>query len=350
MCSNHRELLRNYKYILSIETSCDDTAAAVLKDKSVLSNVIYSQSIHKLYKGVVPELASRDHQKKILPTIDHALALAKININEVHAIAYTVGPGLIGSLLVGSSSAKSLALALNISLIEVHHMQAHLLVHFIHGVHEKEPTFPFLGVTLSGGHTQIAIIKDYFTFQEIGTTLDDAIGECFDKCGTVMGLDYPSGPIIDQLAQKGNANRFEFPTPSTPEFNLSYSGLKTAFKNFVLEQMKEDGDFIKENKTDLCASLQRVIIEHLTQKIKYATDKTGLKKIAFGGGVASNSFLIKNCKKLFNSNEYTLFFPPKQFTTDNAAMIGIAGYFKLQKGIIGNLNTSPKPKLELEHS
>ncbi|MCY4216286.1 MAG: tRNA (adenosine(37)-N6)-threonylcarbamoyltransferase complex transferase subunit TsaD [Flavobacteriaceae bacterium] len=342
--------MRNYKYILSIETSCDDTAVAVLKDKSILSNVIYSQSAHKLYQGVVPELAARDHQKKILPTINHALELAKIKINQVHAIAYTVGPGLIGSLLVGSSVAKSLALSLKIPLIEVHHMQAHLLVHFIKGVHQKEPTFPFLGITISGGHTQIAIIKDVFTFQEIGTTLDDAIGECFDKCGTLMGLDYPSGHLIDQLSQNGNADRFQFPIPFTPEFNLSYSGLKTAFKNFVLQRVSEDKNFIENNKVDLCASIQRVIIEHLIQKIKRAVDKTGLRQMVFGGGVSCNRFLYEQCKNLSELGEYTLYFPPKQFTTDNAAMIGIAGYFKLQNGQIGNLNTTPKPKLELAHS
>ncbi len=341
---------RNYKYILSIETSCDDTAVAVLKDNSVLSNVIYSQSVHKMYQGVVPELASRDHQKKILPTINHALRLAKIRINQVHAIAYTIGPGLIGSLLIGCSIAKSLAISLDIPLIEVHHMQAHLLVHFIKGVHQKKPTFPFLGITISGGHTQIAIIKDVFTFQEIGTTLDDAIGECFDKCGTLMGLDYPSGHLIDQLSQSGNANHFQFPMPSTPGFNLSYSGLKTAFKNFVLQRMTEDKSFIKDHKAHLCASLQRVIIEHLIQKIKYAADSTGLRQIVFGGGVSCNSFLYKQCKNIFEPNECTLFFPPNQFTTDNAAMIGIAGYFRLQKGIIGNLNTTPKSKLELAHS
>ncbi|MCY4160382.1 MAG: tRNA (adenosine(37)-N6)-threonylcarbamoyltransferase complex transferase subunit TsaD [Flavobacteriaceae bacterium] len=342
--------MRNYKYILSIETSCDDTSVALLRDRSVLSNVIYSQSVHQFYQGVVPELASRDHQKKIIPTIDHALALAKMKIKQVHAIAYTVGPGLIGSLLVGSSVAKSLALSLNIPLIEVHHMQAHLLVHFIKGAHKKEPTFPFLGVTLSGGHTQIAIIKDVFTFQEIGTTLDDAIGECFDKCGTLLGFDYPSGHLIDQLSQKGNPDRFQFPLPSTPKFHLSYSGLKTAFKNFVLKNINEDEGFIKNNKADLCASLQKVMIEHLTHKIKDAVTKTGLKQIVFGGGVSCNRFLFKHCHHLFDSSEYRLFFPPKQYTTDNAAMIGIAGYFKLQKGIIGNLNTTPKAKLNLAHS
>lgn len=341
--------MRNYKYILSIETSCDDTAVAVLKDKKVLSNIIFNQSIHRLYKGVVPELASRDHQKKIIPSITHALELAKININQVDAIAYTVGPGLIGSLLVGSSVAKSLALSLHIPLIEVHHMQAHLLVHFIEGIHQKQPTFPFLGVTLSGGHTQIAIINDFFTFQEIGTTLDDAIGECFDKCGTLLGLDYPSGPLIDELSQNGNPNRFQFPLPSTPDLHLSYSGLKTAFKNFVLKRINEDERFINKNKADLCASLQKVIIEHLTQKIKEAINKTGLKQIVFGGGVSCNRFLYKQCTSLFNSGDYSLYFPPNQFTTDNAAMIGIAGFFKLQKGIIGYLKTVPKPKLELTH-
>jgi len=339
--------LLNYKYILSIESSCDDTAVAVLRNKRVLSNVIYNQSIHQHHGGVVPELASRDHQKKIIPTIDYALKSAGITIGEIGAIAYTVGPGLIGSLLVGSSIAKSLSISLKVPLLEIHHMQAHLLVHFIEGVHPRPPQFPFLGITLSGGHTQIVIVKDYFSMELIGTTLDDAIGECFDKCGTLMDMDYPSGMHIDSLAIKGNPNKFNFPIPSVPGLNLSYSGIKTSFKYFILNQTKTDPDFVKNYKVDLCASLQRVIIEHICQKIKMAILKTELTQIAFGGGVSANSGLYKRCRKLFPTSDYNLFFPPKQYTTDNAAMIGVAGYFKLKRDDLGSLNTSPKSKMHI---
>ena len=338
-------LKQNYKYILAIESSCDDTAVAVLRNTKVLSNVIHSQKIHSQYGGVVTELASRDHLMKILPTIHGALTDAKVKLNQIDAIAYTIGPGLIGSLLVGSATAKSLAMVLNVPLIEVHHMQAHLLAHYIDGVHNFPPAFPFLGVTLSGGHTQIAVVNSYFDMELIGTTIDDAIGEAFDKCGKILGLSYPAGPQIDNLSSRGNSRAFVFPIPKVNGLDLSYSGIKTAFRYFIEKNTRENKEFIANSLNDICASIQGTLIENIMRKIKVALKQTELDQVVFGGGVSANSELRRRCYA--SLGKIKCFFAPIEFTTDNAAMIGIAGYYKLQKRDFGNLKTTPKVRMAL---
>ena len=266
--------MKQPSYILGIESSCDDTAAAVIAHNKVLSNCIANQKIHEQYGGVVPELASRAHQSNIVPVVDQALRSAHINVSQLDAIAYTQGPGLLGSLLVGGSFAKSLALALDIPLIEVNHMQAHLLAHFIEQENMQTPDFPFIGVTLSGGHTQLVLVRDYFDMELLGTTLDDAIGEAFDKCGKVMGLSYPSGPAVDRLAKNGRPNRFQFPIPKVPGYDVSYSGLKTAFINFLHKNTQKQPNFIANNLEDLCASLQFTLIEVILKKIEQVVADT----------------------------------------------------------------------------
>ncbi|BAO55918.1 YgjD/Kae1/Qri7 family, required for threonylcarbamoyladenosine (t(6)A) formation in tRNA [Nonlabens marinus S1-08] len=321
-------------YILSIESSCDDTSCAVLKNDQVLSNVIAGQKVHQQYGGVVPELASRAHQSNIVPVVHTALAQANIDKKQLTAIAFTRGPGLMGSLLVGSSFAKSLSLALDIPLIEVHHMQAHILAHFIDEGQEK-PEFPFLALTISGGHTQIVKVTDHHEMEVIGTTMDDAVGEAFDKTGKMLGLDYPAGPIIDSLARKGNPHAFSFPIPKAPNLDYSFSGFKTSVLYFIQKQVKENLDFIKENLEDICASVQYTIIEILFQKLEKAVNKTGIKSVAIGGGVSANSGIRE---RLLSKKEkgWKVFIPPFQYTTDNAAMIGISGYYKfLQKDFAG---------------
>ena len=332
--------------LLAIETSCDDTAAAVLDDRKVLSNCIANQNlIHKAYGGIVPELASRAHQSKIVPVISQALVEANIDKKQLTAIAYTQGPGLLGSLLVGGSFAKSMALALDLPLIPVNHMQAHLLVHFIEG--NLTPEFPFLGITLSGGHTQLILVKNYFNFELIGTTVDDAIGEAFDKCGKIMGLSYPAGQEIDDLAKKGDKKRFAFPIASPKGFNVSYSGIKTAFMNFIKIEETKNPKFIENNLNDLCASLQNTLIQTIINKIKIASNNFKLKRIVIGGGVAANSEICNELKKQKIKNGWELFIPPIEYTTDNAAMIGIGGYFKLNERKYGNLSDESKSRLQI---
>jgi len=332
--------------LLAIETSCDDTAAAVLDGRKVLSNCIANQNlIHKAYGGVVPELASRAHQSKIVPVILQALFEANIDKKQLTAIAYTQGPGLLGSLLVGGSFAKSMALALDLPLIPVNHMHAHLLVHFIEG--NLNPEFPFLGITLSGGHTQLILVRSYFNFELIGSTLDDAIGEAFDKCGKVMGLSFPAGQEIDKLAKIGDKQKFSFPIAKPKGYNVSYSGIKTAFINFIKNEETKNPKFIEKNLNDLCASLQNTLIQTIINKIKIVSNDFELKRIVIGGGVTANSEICSELKKQKIKNGWELFIPPIEYTTDNAAMIGIGGYFKLNERKYGNLSDESKSRLQI---
>ncbi|MGA1150479.1 MAG: tRNA (adenosine(37)-N6)-threonylcarbamoyltransferase complex transferase subunit TsaD [Flavobacteriaceae bacterium] len=339
-------MLPTSEYILAIESSCDDTAAAVLHNQTVLSNCIANQAIHEAYGGVVPELASRAHQSKIVPVVQRALAEANIDKKQLTAIAYTQGPGLLGSLLVGGSFAKSLALALNLPLVPVHHMQGHLLVHFIKQEGIPFPKFPFLGVTLSGGHTQLVKVNDYFDMELLGTTLDDAIGEAFDKCGKRMGLPYPAGPHIDRFAQEGNPHAFSFPIPNLEGYQVSYSGVKTAFTNFLQNNLNQNSNFINEHIHDLCASLQFTLIQIILIKIEQAAIAEGLNQIVIGGGVAANSELRKQLTQKAKDIQREVFLPPLKYTTDNAAMIGISAYFKLAQNKTGNLSDTSNSRLK----
>lgn len=332
-------------YILAIESSCDDTAAAVLKDNEVLSNCIANQEIHRDYGGVVPELASRAHQANIVPVVQQALSIANIDKKELTAIAYTRGPGLVGSLLVGSSFAKSLSLSLDIPLVEVNHMQAHILCHFIKNKEKKPPKFPFLGVTISGGHTQLILVEDFFKMTEIGTTLDDAIGEAFDKCGKTMGLDYPAGPEIDKLAINGNPEAFKFPIPKVKDFDVSYSGVKTAFLNLISKNINKNRNFIKDNLNDLCASIQKILVEIIMNKIEKASNSLKINRVVIGGGVAANSEIRRVLNDMSISSDWEIFIPPIEYTTDNAAMIGIVAYYKLKKNELGEMYQSVDPRL-----
>ena len=316
-------------YILGIESSCDDTSAAVLKDTRILSNVIANQDIHKTYGGVVPELASRAHQQNIIPVVDVALKQAKITKNQLSAIAFTRGPGLLGSLLVGTSFAKSFAMGLDIPIIEVDHLKAHILSHFIDNNDSSDPPeFPFLCLTVSGGHTQIVRVNSPSDMQVLGTTIDDAAGEAFDKAAKIMGLPYPGGPQIDKLAKEGNPDAFHFPEPRIKGLDYSFSGLKTSFLYFLRDRLKEDEQFIEKNKADLSASLQRTIIQILIKKLKKAIEETGIREIAVAGGVSANSGLRKTMLRLADDTGSKVFIPKLQYSTDNAAMIAIAGYFK----------------------
>jgi N6-L-threonylcarbamoyladenine synthase len=339
--------MKKTSYILGIESSCDDTAAAILKDNVVLSNCIANQKIHQSYGGVVPELASRAHQVNIVPVVQQALSIANIDKKELSAIAYTRGPGLLGSLLVGSAFAKSLALSLDIPLIEVNHMQAHLLCHFIKNEDQPAPEFPFLGVTLSGGHTQLVLVESHFEMKEIGKTLDDAIGEAFDKCGKIMGLNYPAGPEIDRLAKEGKPNAFDFPIPKVDGLDVSYSGLKTAFINLIHKNCMKNPSFIKENLNDLCASIQKTLVTVIMKKIIIAKEKYDLNSVVIGGGVAANSEIRKVLGQKAEQDQWKVFLPPFQYTTDNAAMIGIVGYHKLLNHQLGSMNQSVSARLSL---
>ena len=307
-------------YTLGIESSCDDTSAAILLNDKVLSNVTSSQDIHKIYGGVVPELASREHQKLITSVVNEAIIRAGINKSELNTVAFTRGPGLLGSLLVGTSFAKSLSIGLNIPLIEVNHMQAHILSIFIKN-NSKKPCFPLLALTISGGHTQLVVVKDYFKMEEIGSTLDDAVGEAFDKSGKTIGLDYPSGPIIDRLSKDGDPNAFTFTKPKVENLNFSFSGLKTGFMNFIKKESLKNRNFIEDNINDICASIQNTIIEILIDKLNDAVKSTGIKEIVICGGVSANSELRKKMDDLSVSNKWNVYFPKIEYCTDNAAMI-----------------------------
>ncbi|MDR0969647.1 MAG: tRNA (adenosine(37)-N6)-threonylcarbamoyltransferase complex transferase subunit TsaD [Lentimicrobiaceae bacterium] len=330
------------EYILGIESSCDDTSAAVTKGTLVLSNVIANQQVHEKFGGVVPELASRAHQQNIIPVIDTAIKQANIQKNQLQAVAFTRGPGLIGSLLVGTSFAKAFALSLNIPLYDVDHMNAHILAHFANdGSENPVPEFPFLCLTVSGGHTQIVVVKDYFEMQIIGKTIDDAAGEAFDKAAKIMGLPYPGGPVIDKLAKEGNPNAFTFSEPKISGLDYSFSGLKTSILYLIRDALKKDADFIEKNKVDLCASVQHAIIRILMKKLVLASQQTGIKQIAIAGGVSANSGLHKAMQEAAAKYGWKIFIPKLSFSTDNAAMIAIAGYFKLLKGKTATQNAVP---------
>jgi len=331
-------------YILGIESSCDDTSAAILKNDKVLSNIIANQDIHKNYGGVVPELASRAHLSNIIPVVESAVEQAKISLNQLSAISFTRGPGLMGSLIVGTEFAKALGLSLKIPVIEVNHMQAHLLVHFINNENEH-PTFPFLGVTISGGHTQFILVKDYFKMEILGETLDDAIGEAFDKCGKKIGLGYPAGPLIDKIAKEGDEKKFKFPLPKVVGGNISYSGSKTAFINFLHRNQIKNNNFINENINDICASIQKNLIDNLMTKVELLSRENHLNTIVFGGGVSANSYLKERLKKHSNKNNLKIFIPELEYSTDNAAMIGIVGYLKYKETLESNLKSTPSPRL-----
>ena len=333
-------------FILAIESSCDDTAAAVLKNNTVLSNVVARQSIHEEYGGVVPELASRAHQQNIVPVIDVALKKANVNLNQLSAIAFTQGPGLMGSLLVGASFAKSLALALDIPLIAVNHMHAHILAHFIDEEGFDKPIFPFLALTISGGHTQIVKVNDFFNMKIIGETTDDAVGEAFDKTAKILGFPYPGGPLIDQFAKEGNPKKYLFTKPKVPNLDFSFSGLKTQILYFVQKNILENPNFIEENKTDICASVQQTIIEILMDKLKLAVAETGINQIAIGGGVSANSGIRQTLREAEKKYGWKTFVPKFEYTTDNAAMIGIVGYKKYLHDKFSDANVVSKARIE----
>lgn len=335
-------------YILGIESSCDDTAAAVIHNGKILSNVVATQKIHQEYGGVVPELASRAHQQNIVPVIDLALKKAGIDKKQLSAIAFTRGPGLMGSLLVGASFSKSLSLGLGIPLIEVNHMQAHILAHFIEAEGQSKPSFPFIALTISGGHTQIVKVSDYFKMEIIGQTIDDAVGEAFDKSAKILGLPYPGGPLIDKYAQQGNPKAFAFTKPKVGELDFSFSGLKTAVLYFIQKQVQLNPRFIEENIEDICASLQFTIVDYLMDKLKNAVNSTGINEIAIGGGVSANSGIRKALKDAENTMGWKTHIPKFEYCTDNAAMIAIVGEFKYKNKLFSNLSTNSKARMEFE--
>ncbi len=334
--------------ILGIESSCDDTAAAVVRDGVLLSSVIANQDVHIQYGGVVPELASRAHQQNIVPVVDAALKKAGVQGNDIDAVAFTRGPGLLGSLLVGTSFAKGFALVRNIPLIEVHHLQAHILVHFIEqeGLSLPKPEFPFLCLLVSGGHSQIVLVRDHLEMEIIGKTIDDAAGEAFDKSAKLLGLPYPGGPFVDKLAKLGDETRFAFSKPRIPGLDYSFSGLKTSILYFLRDQQKLNPGFIEENKNDLCASIQKTIIDILMDKLIKAASDYGISRIALAGGVSANSGLRNRIESEAIKRNWDTFIPEFRFTTDNAAMIAITGYFKYGKKIFAPQNISPLARME----
>ena len=311
--------------ILGIESSCDETSVAVCVNGEIRSNIIATQAVHQHYGGVVPELASRAHQQNIVPAVQEALSTAKISKNELSAIAFTRGPGLLGSLLVGTSFAKGFALAKNLPLIEVNHMQAHILAHFIDN---PKPSFPFLCLTVSGGHTQIVLVKNYFDMEVLGSTIDDAAGEAFDKTAKILGLPYPGGPLVDKYAQAGNPHAFSFPEPQIPDLNFSFSGLKTSILYFINKGVQQNPNFIQEHLEDICASVQNRIITILLAKLTKAAKLYGISQVAIAGGVSANSGLRKALQDLAEQQNWEVFIPKFEYCTDNAAMIAIAGYYK----------------------
>ena len=330
--------------ILAIESSCDDTSAAILKGEKILSNIVANQHVHSLYGGVVPELASRAHQQNIIPVVDAAIKKASIDKKDISAIAFTKGPGLLGSLLVGSSFAKSFALGMNIPLIAVNHMQGHILSHFI-DEGEPKPQFPFLCLTVSGGHTQIIRIENTSNMQIIGTTIDDAAGEAFDKSAKILGLPYPGGPHIDKLAKKGNIHAFEFGKPKIKGLDFSFSGLKTSILYKIQNNLQKNPKFIEENLEDLCASIQHSIVSVLLNKLEKAIKLTGIKELAIAGGVSANSYLRNELEKLAKEKAYQLYIPKLEYCTDNAAMIAIAGYFKYLDKDFSEQSETPSARL-----
>lgn len=330
--------------ILGIESSCDDTSAGICLGNKILANVTANQDIHGIYGGVVPELASRAHQQNILPVIDTALKQAKISPKDLDAIAFTAGPGLLGSLLVGTSFAKSLALGLEIPLIQVNHMQAHIQAHFIEDENSDSPEFPFLCLTVSGGHTQIVKVLDHSNYELLGQTLDDAAGEAFDKAAKIMGLPYPGGPFIDKYAKQGDSSKFKFSKPRVGDLNYSFSGLKTGILYFLQKEVKANPNFINENLNDLCASIQSTIIEILFQKLELASEKTGIKRIAIAGGVSANSqlrFALKSREQILS---WQTFIPKFEYCTDNGAMIAISAYYKYLNKDFSKMNVTAQAR------
>ncbi len=334
-------------YILGIESSCDDTSAAVLKDTVLLSNFIANQEVHKTYGGVVPELASRAHQQNIVPVVDLAIKKAGIEPEQLAAIAFTQGPGLMGSLLVGTSFSKGLALALNIPLIDVNHLQGHILANFIQvpDVEKSVPKFPFLCLLVSGGHTQLILVKDFLHMEIVGQTIDDAAGEAFDKCAKIMDLPYPGGPLIDKFSAEGNPHAFKFNKPRIAGLDFSFSGLKTSFLYFLRDQMLLDKDFIEHHKVDLCASLQRTIVEVLMEKLLDAARKYNIREVALAGGVSANTGLRNAVVQLSEKEGWNCYIPEFRFTTDNAAMIGITGYYKYLNKEFASQSIAPVARL-----
>jgi N6-L-threonylcarbamoyladenine synthase len=339
--------VNNNTNILAIESSCDETAAAVISNDHVLSNIVASQAIHQYYGGVIPELASRAHQQKIIPVVNEALQRSGLKPTDLHAIAFTRGPGLMGALLVGVSFAKAFALALNIPLIEVNHMQAHVLAHFIRKQENENrfPKFPFLCLTVSGGHTQIVLVKDHLEMKVIGQTLDDAAGEAFDKAAKILGLPYPGGPLVDKYAKEGNPKAFPFPIPNISGLDFSFSGLKTSFLYFVRDAKAKDETFIEKNKADICASIQHTIVDILLRKVKKASEETGITHIAIAGGVSANSGLRSAFLDMQEKAGWNVFIPPFEYCTDNAAMIAIAGYYKFLKKDFAGQEITPLARM-----
>ncbi len=338
----------NQSIILGIESSCDDTSAAIIKGNAILSNVAATQAIHIEYGGVVPELASRAHQQNIVPVVHQALTKANIQQNTISAIGFTRGPGLLGSLLVGTSFAKSLAMSLGVPLIEVNHLQAHILAHFIEDANPKPPKFPFLCLTVSGGHTMIVLVKDYFKMEIIGKTIDDAAGEAFDKIGKIFKLDYPAGAIIDKLAKAGNENAFKFNKPKVENYQYSFSGIKTSVLYFINKEVQKNPDFVKENLEDLCASVQKTLVEILMDKLEKAAKDLNINEVAIAGGVSANSGLreamIKNKEKF----GWNIYIPKFEYTTDNAAMIAMVAQLKFERGEFAPLDISATARYDIE--
>lgn len=329
--------------ILAIESSCDDTSAAVISNGKIVSNIVAGQLIHELYGGVVPELASRAHQQHIVRVVDKAIQVANITKKDLNAIAFTRGPGLLGSLLVGTSFAKAMALALNIPLIEVNHMQAHVLAHFID---EPLPAFPFLCLTVSGGHTQIVLIKDHATMKVLGETQDDAVGEAFDKTAKLLGLPYPGGPLVDKYAQLGNPLAYEFPLSEMPQYNFSFSGIKTSILYFLKKKVAENPNFVAENLNDICASVQHTLVRMVLQKLRRAARELNIKEVAIAGGVSANSGLRKTLYEMGEKEGWKVYIPDFQYCTDNAGMIAMAAHFKYLKNDFSSQDVSPLPRME----
>lgn len=330
--------------ILAIESSCDETSASVITNGKVINNIIASQAVHQNYGGVVPELASRAHQQNIVAVVDEAMKTSHVGSTELDAIAFTRGPGLMGSLLVGVSFAKGMAMALNIPLIEVNHMQAHVLAHFID---DPKPKFPFLCLTVSGGHTQIVLVTDYLEMKVIGKTQDDAVGEAFDKAAKIMGLPYPGGPLVDKYAQLGNAKAYSFNETVMPGLDFSFSGIKTAFLYFLRDEKKKNPQFIEENMNDICASLQTHLVKMLLGRLEQASQQTGITEIAIAGGVSANSELRRKLVALGERKNWNIFVPAFQYCTDNAAMIAIAAHYKYSKGLFCDLDVIPMPRMPI---
>ncbi|WP_242929376.1 tRNA (adenosine(37)-N6)-threonylcarbamoyltransferase complex transferase subunit TsaD [Pontibacter vulgaris] len=329
--------------ILAIESSCDETSAAVIRGGKVLSNIIATQAVHEKYGGVVPELASRAHQQNIIPVVSQALLTANVTKSELNAVAFTKGPGLLGALLVGCSFAKSFALGLNIPLIEVNHMQAHILAHFIE---DPKPSFPFLCLTVSGGHTQIVLVKDHLDMEIIGQTTDDAVGEAFDKTAKMLGLPYPGGPMLDKAAATGNPEAFQFPVGNMPGYNFSFSGIKTSVLYFLKEKSKDNPGFAQENMADICASVQQTLIKTLLKKLVQASKDLGIKEIAIAGGVSANSGLRKTLQDYAVKYKWNVYIPAFQYCTDNAAMIAMASHFQYLKSDFATQYVSPEPRMK----